>query len=59
MAFVLANLADPSGGGLTVKTKLFVAVLIPSLTMTEMVEVPVCPNAGTIETDLFVWYAKS
>jgi hypothetical protein len=50
----LANLADPDGGGLTVKRKLLVAVLVPSLTMIEMVEVPVCPNAGTTDMDLFV-----
>src|ERR1017187_2416436 len=50
----LANLADPDGGGLTVKRKLLVAVLVPSLTMIEMVQAPVCPNAGTTEMDLLV-----
>src|SRR6185436_585303 len=46
IAFVLANLAVPGGGGLTVRTKLVLAVFVPSLTVTVFVAVPVSPKVG-------------
>jgi hypothetical protein len=47
IALVLANLAAPGGGGLTVTTKSALVVLVPSLTVNVFVAVPVWPNVGT------------
>ena len=57
MRFVFANLAEPGGGGLTVKLKLFVVLLTPSLAMTVMVEVPVWPKTGV--TEIYLWIPGS
>jgi len=45
---VLANLAEPGWGGRTVRAKLVLALLRPSLTVTVLLAVPVRPNAPAI-----------
>src|SRR4026208_623753 len=52
IAFVFTNRLQPGAGGLMVKRKLVLALLVPSLTFTVMVAVPEArPKAGVTVMD--------